>query len=126
MKQRELVDRLREAIRIHPDAEDCVCPDCEQRKAEAGEFRCGVCGYAGRYAAAECACYDEYAIGCRPTTRGPGCFHGALTCPWCDGNELEGWDMVRRLRDVLLGVPTADLPVQHWDAEPWDEQEDES
>jgi len=49
---------------------------------------CENCGYAGPFATASCACYDEYAIYCRPDSRGPGCPNGAPYCPVCqDGND---------------------------------------
>lgn len=42
---------------------------------------CGWRGYRG--ATLECACYDEWAMACRPWSPGPGCGAAWARCPRC-------------------------------------------
>lgn len=50
--------------------------------------RCFYCAYQGPFGTSECACYDEYAVFCRPNSPGPGCPNGTAYCPVCqEGNE---------------------------------------
>lgn len=47
---------------------------------------CGWIGYRKPHPLNECACYDEYAWYCRPSSPGPGCPNGAnlyANCPRC-------------------------------------------
>ena len=50
--------------------EYCQCSDCFKIKDKAERsFECDYCGYKGRPTTIECACYDEYALACTPTSR---------------------------------------------------------
>lgn len=45
---------------------------------------CPKCGWKGSRQGEECACYDEYAMYCRPDSPGPGCPSGVRwPCPKC-------------------------------------------
>lgn len=57
---------------------------------------CGWVGYRSPHPHNECACYDENAYYCRPTSPGPGCPNGAnlrANCPRCKSD----WGPPRRL-----------------------------
>ena len=74
---------------------------------------CCRCGYAGRFNTIGCACYDEWAASCTPTSRGPGCFNGAPVCPVCEGSEIDTGDgRVTRALMVAEGCELED--VDRW------------
>lgn len=111
------LDDVKAFLESPSTVENCSCAGCEKRRQEAGVYKCD-CGYVGLLAAAECACYDENAWYCRPDARGSGCFHGSLTCPWCDAGEVSGSEVLAALRDALVGKPD----TTHAKRTPWDER----
>lgn len=98
------LDDVKELLRVPPETENCPCDGCQKIVEQRGPVQC-ECGYVGTLVAVECACYDENALYCRPTSRGSGCFHGCLTCPWCDGGERDGFEVLEAIRDAVIGRP---------------------
>jgi hypothetical protein len=70
----------------------------ERYRVECLNPSCTWVGYRSPHPLNECACYDEYAWYCRPTSPGPGCPNGAnlrARCPRCKSDwepaGLKSW-----------------------------------
>lgn len=57
----------------------------EQKRPQRYLVECVACRWTGMRKAAECECYDDFAMWCRPAAPGPGCPGSVIwPCPRCD------------------------------------------